>query len=119
MKLATSSGLGQQVQEVGTRVVYFPQGHSEQVATSTNKEIDGSIPNYPNASRIDLRQLHNVTMHVLVQHPANLYADNGTAMVLAEKGQFDVSKDIFMQVQEAASGSIFVQMPDVWINLAH
>lgn len=23
------------------------------------------------------------------------------------------------QVQEAASGSVFVQMPDVWINLAH
>ncbi|KAF9599832.1 hypothetical protein IFM89_001778 [Coptis chinensis] len=49
---------------------------------------------------------------VLVQHPANLYAANGAAVVLAEKGQFDVSKEIFTQVQEAASGSIFVQMPD-------
>ncbi|PIA27250.1 hypothetical protein AQUCO_08200042v1 [Aquilegia coerulea] len=56
---------------------------------------------------------------VLVQHPSNLYAANGAAVVLAEKGQFDVAKDIFTQVQEAASGSIFVQMPDVWINLAH
>lgn len=24
-----------------------------------------------------------------------------------------------LKVQEAASGSVFVQMPDVWINLAH
>ncbi|XP_020207099.1 protein CTR9 homolog isoform X2 [Cajanus cajan] len=56
---------------------------------------------------------------VLIQHSANLYAANGAAVVLAEKGHFDVSKDIFTQVQEAASGSVFVQMPDVWINLAH
>lgn len=35
---------------------------------------------------------------VLVQHPANLYAANGAGVILAEKGQFDVSKDIFTQV---------------------
>ncbi|GJU81119.1 protein CTR9 [Tanacetum coccineum] len=40
-------------------------------------------------------------------------------VVLAEKGQFDVAKELFTQVQEAASGSVFVQIPDVWINLAH
>ncbi|KAH9801930.1 protein CTR9-like [Citrus sinensis] len=56
---------------------------------------------------------------VIVQHTSNLYAANGAGVVLAEKGQFDVSKDLFTQVQEAASGSVFVQMPDVWINLAH
>lgn len=28
----------------------------------------------------------------------NLYAANGAGIVLAEKGQFDVSKDIFTQV---------------------
>lgn len=56
---------------------------------------------------------------VLMQHTSNLYAANGSAIVLAEKGQFDVAKDIFTQVQEAASGTIFVQMPDVWVNLAH
>lgn len=38
---------------------------------------------------------------------------------MAEKGQFDIAKELFTQVQEAASGSVFVQMPDVWINLAH
>ncbi|KAF9591318.1 hypothetical protein IFM89_003941 [Coptis chinensis] len=39
-------------------------GHSEQVATSTNKEIDGRIPNYPNLPPQLICQLHNVTMHV-------------------------------------------------------
>lgn len=56
---------------------------------------------------------------VLDIHHGNLYAANGAGVVLAEKGHFDVSKDIFTQVQETASGSIFDQMPDVWINLAH
>lgn len=34
-----------------------------------------------------------------MQHPSNLYAANGAAIVLAEKGHFDVSKDIFTQVK--------------------
>ncbi|KAG0454267.1 hypothetical protein HPP92_025571 [Vanilla planifolia] len=48
---------------VGTRVVYFPQGHSEQVAASTNKEIDSHIPNYPSLPPQLICQLHDVTMH--------------------------------------------------------
>uniref|UniRef100_A0A0D6R6J2 Uncharacterized protein n=1 Tax=Araucaria cunninghamii TaxID=56994 RepID=A0A0D6R6J2_ARACU len=56
---------------------------------------------------------------VLGQRPGNVYAANGAAIVMAEKGQFDIAKDIFTQVQEAAAGNIFVQMPDVWVNLAH
>jgi hypothetical protein len=48
---------------LGSRVIYFPQGHSEQVAASTNKEIDGHIPNYPNLPPQLICQLHNVTMH--------------------------------------------------------
>ncbi|XP_038970501.1 auxin response factor 6-like [Phoenix dactylifera] len=48
---------------VGSRVVYFPQGHSEQVAASTNKEIDAQIPNYPNLPPQLICQLHNLTMH--------------------------------------------------------
>ncbi|XP_074577492.1 auxin response factor 6-like [Curcuma longa] len=47
---------------VGSRVVYFPQGHSEQVAASTNKEID-SLPSYPSLLPQLVCQLHNVTMH--------------------------------------------------------
>ncbi|KAG6536238.1 hypothetical protein ZIOFF_001289 [Zingiber officinale] len=47
---------------VGSRVVYFPQGHSEQVAASTNKEID-SLPSYQSLPPQLVCQLHNVTMH--------------------------------------------------------
>ncbi|XP_077221193.1 auxin response factor 12-like [Tasmannia lanceolata] len=52
---------------IGSRVVYFPQGHSEQVAASTNKQIDGHIPNYPNLPPQLICQLHNVTMHADVE----------------------------------------------------
>ncbi|CAJ1960705.1 unnamed protein product [Sphenostylis stenocarpa] len=51
----------------GTRVVYFPQGHSEQVAATTNREIDGHIPNYPSLPPQLICQLHNVTMHADVE----------------------------------------------------
>ncbi|XP_020234108.1 auxin response factor 8 isoform X1 [Cajanus cajan] len=90
MKLSTS-GLGQQGHEggekkclnselwhacagplvslptAGTRVVYFPQGHSEQVAATTNREVDGHIPNYPSLPPQLICQLHNVTMHADVE----------------------------------------------------
>ncbi|XP_027061929.1 auxin response factor 6-like isoform X1 [Coffea arabica] len=52
---------------VGSRVVYFPQGHSEQVAASTNKEVDAHIPNYPGLPAQLICQLHNVTMHADVE----------------------------------------------------
>ncbi|KAL5670568.1 hypothetical protein ACJX0J_022789, partial [Zea mays] len=48
---------------VGSRVVYFPQGHGEQVAASTNKEMEAQIPNYPSLPPQLICQLHNVTMH--------------------------------------------------------
>ncbi len=48
----------------GTRVVYFPQGHSDQVAATTNKQVDAHIPNYPSLPPQLICQLHNVTMHV-------------------------------------------------------
>ncbi|KAJ1703920.1 hypothetical protein LUZ63_003699 [Rhynchospora breviuscula] len=52
---------------IGTRVVYFPQGHSEQVSASTNKEIDMQIPNYPSLPPQLICQLHNVTMHADIE----------------------------------------------------
>ncbi|XP_043695422.1 auxin response factor 12-like [Telopea speciosissima] len=52
---------------VGSRIVYFPQGHSEQVAASTNKEVDGHIPNYPSLPAQLICQLHDVTMHADVE----------------------------------------------------
>ncbi|KAK9275357.1 hypothetical protein L1049_022621 [Liquidambar formosana] len=70
----------------------------------------------PKLEATHLEKAKELYTRVLVQHNSNLYAANGAAVVLAEKGHFDVSKDIFTQVQEAASGS---QMPDVWVNLAH
>ncbi|KAM6583619.1 hypothetical protein CsatB_010621 [Cannabis sativa] len=73
----------------------------------------------PKLEATHLEKAKELYTKVLAQHSANLYAANGAGVVYAEKGHFDVSKDIFTQVQEAASGSIFVQMPDVWINIAH
>ncbi|KAH9305874.1 hypothetical protein KI387_010278, partial [Taxus chinensis] len=52
---------------VGSLVVYFPQGHSEQVAASMAKESDGHIPNYPNLPSKLICQLHNVTLHADVE----------------------------------------------------
>ncbi|KAK4754413.1 hypothetical protein SAY87_002517 [Trapa incisa] len=74
---------------------------------------------YPKLEATHLEKAKELYTKVLVQHNSNLYGANGAGVVLAEKGQFDISRDIFTQVQEAASGSIFIQMPDVWINLAH
>ncbi|XP_073010284.1 auxin response factor 19-like isoform X1 [Typha latifolia] len=50
---------------VGSLVVYFPQGHSEQVAASMQKDIDAHIPNYPNPNLPSklICLLHNVTLH--------------------------------------------------------
>ncbi|XP_059636827.1 auxin response factor 19-like [Cornus florida] len=47
----------------GTHVVYFPQGHSEQVAASMKKDVDAQIPSYPNLPSKILCLLHNVTLH--------------------------------------------------------
>ncbi|KAL6561296.1 ADP-ribosylation factor, Arf Arf6 [Orobanche minor] len=53
--------------QMGSRVVYFPQGHSEQVTASTNKEIDSAIPNCPGLQPQLICQLHNVTMHADIE----------------------------------------------------
>ncbi|KAG6533051.1 hypothetical protein ZIOFF_006912 [Zingiber officinale] len=48
---------------VGSLAVYFPQGHSEQVATSMAKDIDTHVPNYPNLPSKLICLLRNVTLH--------------------------------------------------------
>ncbi|XP_024392267.1 auxin response factor 6 isoform X2 [Physcomitrium patens] len=48
---------------VGSRVVYFPQGHIEQVAASTQKDADAHIPNYPSLPSKIICLLDNVTLH--------------------------------------------------------
>ncbi|CAN6463514.1 unnamed protein product [Victoria cruziana] len=52
---------------IGSRVVYFPQGHSEQIAASTNKEVTDHVPNYPSLPPQLICQLHDVTMHADVE----------------------------------------------------
>ncbi|PKI76045.1 hypothetical protein CRG98_003595, partial [Punica granatum] len=47
---------------VGSLVVYFPQGHSEQVAASMQKETT-CVPSYPNLPSKLICMLHNVTLH--------------------------------------------------------
>ncbi|KAJ6826981.1 auxin response factor 16 isoform X1 [Iris pallida] len=47
---------------VGSLVVYFPQGHSEQVAASMKKDID-SMPSYPSLPSKLICMLHDVTLH--------------------------------------------------------
>lgn len=48
---------------VGSYVVYFPQGHSEQVAASMQKDADAQIPNYPTLPSKLICYLHSVTLH--------------------------------------------------------
>ncbi|GLT62849.1 hypothetical protein SLA2020_354520 [Shorea laevis] len=66
---------------VGSLVVYFPQGHSEQVAASMQKEAD-VIPSYPNLPSKLICMLHNVTLH----------ADPETDEVYAQMTLLPVSK---------------------------
>ncbi|DBA03263.1 TPA: hypothetical protein N0F65_011622, partial [Lagenidium giganteum] len=47
-------------------------------------------------------------------HASNIYAANGLGIMVAEKGNFELAKQIFTQVREASP-----DMPDAWINLAH
>ncbi|KAK9705538.1 hypothetical protein RND81_07G064600 [Saponaria officinalis] len=68
---------------------------------------------------VHLEKAKDIFSNVLKKCTTNFYAANGLGMILAEKGQFDVAKEILTQVQEAVSGTVFAQMPDVWINLAH
>jgi RNA polymerase-associated protein CTR9 len=73
-------------------------------------------PKFEATHREKAKELYS---NVLKQHHGNMFAANGIGILYAEKAQWDIAKELFTQVHEAASGSIFVQMPDVWINLAH
>ncbi|MCD7471704.1 hypothetical protein HAX54_012320 [Datura stramonium] len=78
---------------VGSLVVYFPQGHSEQVAASMQKETDG-IPSYPNLPSKLICMLHNATLHAdtetdevyaqMTLQPVNKYDQE--ALLLSDMG---------------------------------
>ncbi|KAK4749837.1 hypothetical protein SAY87_027286 [Trapa incisa] len=84
---------------VGSRVVYFPQGHSEQVAASTNKEVDSQIPNYPNLPPQLVCQLHNVTMH------ADLETDEVYAQMTLQPMSPQEQKEVYLLPSELGTAN--------------
>ncbi|KAL4563443.1 hypothetical protein LXL04_027485 [Taraxacum kok-saghyz] len=82
---------------VGSRVVYFPQGHSEQVAASTNKEVDAHTPNYPSLPPQLVCQLHNVTMH------ADLETDEVYAQMTLQPLNSEEQKEAFLPADLGAA----------------
>ncbi|KAK1280886.1 Auxin response factor 6 [Acorus gramineus] len=119
MRLSSSGGLSHQAQEgekrvlnselwhacagplvslpaVGSRVVYFPQGHSEQVAASTNREVDAHIPNYPSLPPQLICQLHNVTMH------ADVETDEVYAQMTLQPLSPQEQKDVYLPAELGA-----------------
>ncbi|XAR52824.1 hypothetical protein NMG60_11021113 [Bertholletia excelsa] len=84
---------------IGSRVFYFPQGHSEQVAASTNKEVDAHVPNYPSLPPQLICQLHNVTMHV------NVETDEVYAQMTLQPLSLEEQKDVCLLPAELGTPS--------------
>ncbi|KZV39602.1 auxin response factor 5 [Dorcoceras hygrometricum] len=75
--------------QIGSLVYYLPQGHSEQVAVSTNRAATSQIPNYPNLPSQLLCQVHNVTLHA-DKDTDEIYAQMNLQPVSSEKDVFSV-----------------------------
>ncbi|KAL0391907.1 UNVERIFIED_CONTAM: Auxin response factor 5 [Sesamum radiatum] len=75
--------------QVGSLVYYFPQGHSEQVAVSTNRTATTQVPNYPNLPPQLLCQVHNVTLHA-DKETDEIYAQMSLQPVNSEKDVFPI-----------------------------
>ncbi|GMH03248.1 hypothetical protein Nepgr_005087 [Nepenthes gracilis] len=75
--------------QVGSLVYYFPQGHSEQVAVSTNRSATSQIPNYPNLPSQLLCQVHNVTLHA-DKDTDEIFAQMSLQPVKSEKDVFPI-----------------------------
>ncbi|KZV44107.1 auxin response factor 5 [Dorcoceras hygrometricum] len=75
--------------QVGSLVYYFPQGHSEQVAASTNRSATTQIPSYPNLPSHLLCQVHNVTLHA-DKDTDEIYAQMSLQPVNSEKDVFPI-----------------------------
>ncbi|KAK6142386.1 hypothetical protein DH2020_022734 [Rehmannia glutinosa] len=85
--------------QMGSRVVYFPQGHSEQVTASTNKEADSTIPNYPGLQPQLICQLHHVTMH------ADIETDEVYAQMTLQPLNAQEQKDLCLLPSELGTAS--------------
>ncbi|KAE8659614.1 Auxin response factor 17 [Hibiscus syriacus] len=72
---------------VGSRAVYFPQGHSEQVAASTNNDIDAHVPNYPSLPPQLISELGTPS-----RQPTNYFCKTLTASDTSTHGGFSVPR---------------------------
>ena len=61
------------------------------------------LPNVCLLRDLEIHDDYNFIPQVLLQHTGNLFAANGAGVVLAEKGQFDIAKELFTQVRPAYS----------------
>ncbi|KAF2076983.1 hypothetical protein CYY_001692 [Polysphondylium violaceum] len=104
---------------------YHAQKKFEQVLESSNKNdtyASLSLGNiYYNAKfstpdKVEkyLGNAESYFQRILSKNPNNIYAANGIGMVAAEKGNFALSSEIFLQLREAA-----IDVQPVSINLAH
>ncbi|XP_075509503.1 auxin response factor 5-like [Primulina tabacum] len=75
--------------QVGSLVYYFPQGHSEQIAASTNRSATTQIPSYPNLPSHLLCQVHNVTLHA-DKDTDEIYAQMSLQPVNSDKDVFPI-----------------------------
>ncbi|XP_059636438.1 auxin response factor 5 isoform X2 [Cornus florida] len=75
--------------QVGSLVYYFPQGHIEQVAASTNRTATSQIPNYPDLPSQLRCQVHNVTLHA-DKDTDEIYAQMSLQPVNSEKDVFPI-----------------------------
>ncbi|KAK1431321.1 hypothetical protein QVD17_07778 [Tagetes erecta] len=81
--------------QVGSLVYYFPQGHSEQVAATTNRTATTQVPNYPNLPSQLLCQVLNSTLHA-DKNTDEIFAQMNLQPLNSEKDVFPIS-DIGMR----------------------
>nr|XP_043617893.1 auxin response factor 5-like [Erigeron canadensis] len=87
--------------QVGSLVYYFPQGHSEQVAATTNTIATTQVPNYPNLPSQLLCQVLNTTLHA-DKDTDEIYAQMSLQPLNTEKDVFPVP-DIGMSLSKHPS----------------
>jgi len=104
---------------------YHAQKKFEQVLESANKNdtyASLSLGNIyynakfstPDKAEKYLGNAESYFQRILSKNPNNIYAANGIGMVAAEKGNFALSSEIFLQLREAA-----IDVQPVSINLAN
>nr|KAJ0185508.1 hypothetical protein LSAT_V11C900473060 [Lactuca sativa] len=75
--------------QLGSLVYYFPQGHIEQVAATTNRTATTQVPNYPNLPSQLLCQVQNTTLHT-DKDTDEIYAQISLQPLNSEKDVFPI-----------------------------